>query len=341
MLSARGQPTDDEEPIPQAALDNLQASLVKSFVSRLQRRPDSPFARMSDERVLRTVKVLVPSRNKWVCSLGGLLALGKYPQQFLPALGLTFVVYPGSNVGEPGPHQERFLDNQRIEGPIPDMLRPIRTVLQRNMKRRSVVDGLYRADVDEYPDTAVREVVINALAHRDLSSWARGTPVQVQMFSDHLTIHNPGGLYGPVTVDSLGREGICATRNNLLLKLLEDVTPRGEKRTVCENRGSGVGAMLASLRGAGLPPAQFEDRIATFRVTFLNALSRTRYDRREVIISLLQEHGELSRAQLAEHLRLTDIAVRKWLAILREEGLIVPTELKSRSKNVRYRLARG
>jgi predicted ArsR family transcriptional regulator len=99
--------------------------------------------------------------------------------------------------------------------------------------------------------------------------------------------------------------------------------------------------MLAALRQAGLPPAQFEDRIATFRVTFQMALNRTRHDRRDVIVSLLQEHGELSRAQLAQHLRLTDIAVRKWLAILRNERIIVPTELKSRSKNVRYRLARG
>src|SRR2546430_8447138 len=41
--------------------------------------------------------------------------------------------------------------------------------LQRNTKRKSIVRGLYREDVDEYPVTAVREAIINALAHRDLS----------------------------------------------------------------------------------------------------------------------------------------------------------------------------
>src|SRR6266516_1934868 len=253
MLSARGQPKDDEEAVPNTTVDDLQPRLVKSLLSRLRKRPESAFARMADDAALRTLKVLVPAKNQSVCSLGGLLALGKYPQRFFPALNLTFVVYPTSAVGEPGPGQERFLDNERIEGAIPDMLRPTLDCLRRNMKRRSIVRGLYREDVDEYPAIAVREAVINALAHRDLSNASRGTPVQVQMFSDRLVVHNPGGLYGPVSIDSLGQEGICATRNNMLLRLLEDIAPKGERQAVCENRGSGVGAMLAALRQAQLP----------------------------------------------------------------------------------------
>lgn len=78
---------------------------------------------MSDSDALKTLKVLTPHRNGFVCTLGGILALGKYPQQFFPALSLTFVVYPGEGVGEPGANQERFLDNVRIEGAIPDSLR--------------------------------------------------------------------------------------------------------------------------------------------------------------------------------------------------------------------------
>jgi ATP-dependent DNA helicase RecG len=346
MLSARGQPTDDEEAVPGTTVADLQARSVRELLSRLRKRPGSVFSHMADDAILRTLKVLVPAGKKWVCSLGGILALGKYPQRFFPALGLTFVVYPTPEVGEPGPGQERFLDNVRIEGTIPDMLRPTLDVLRRNMKRRSVVQGLYREDVEEYPVTAVREAIINALAHRDLSNGSRGTPVQVQMFSDHLVVHNPGGLYGPVTVDSLGREGICAPRNNMLLKILEDVAPAGERQAVCENRGSGVGAMVASLRQARLPDPVFENRIATFRVTFLNtpllnSPLRRRRDRREDIVSLLRDRGTLSRAEISQALGLSDISVRKWLATMRDEGVIVATAQKIRSKNVRYELARS
>jgi ATP-dependent DNA helicase RecG len=54
------------------------------------------------------------------------------------------------------------------------------------------------------------------------------------------------------------------------MKILEDVTVPGEGRGICENRGSGIGAMLAALRQAGMSPPQFDDRIATFQVTFPN-----------------------------------------------------------------------
>lgn len=340
MLSARGQPREDEEPVANTDLSDLQPRLVRSFINRLRKRRSGRFEKLSDENVLRTVKVLVPSGpSSWVCSLGGLLAMGKYPQEFFPALSLIFIAYPRTEVGAPGSNQERFLDNERIEGAVPDILRPTLDILQRNMKRRSVVSGLYRTDLDEYPATAVREAVINALVHRDLSNGSRGTPVQVQMFPDRLVIYNPGGLYGPVTVDSLGREGISASRNNTLLRILEDVTVGGDRQAVCENRGSGVGAIVAALKQSGLPDPLFDDQIASFRVIFKNAAQRGRKrDRRAEILNLLRDHGAMSRSELSKALGISDIATRKWLQALREERSIDPTEASLQSRNLRYRL---
>ncbi len=218
------------------------------------------------------------------------------------------------------------------------MLGPALAVLVRNTKRRAVVRGLYREDVAEYPVTAIREAIVNALVHRDLSNASRGTPVQINMFNNRLVVHNPGGLYGPVTVDSLG-EGISAPRNIRLLHILEDLAPAGERRAICENRGSGVGAMLDALRRSGLPEPEFEDRIATFRVTFSNKPLRRHRDRRDDIKALLVEHGTMSRAEISQALGLSEISIRKWLATLREQGTIMTTETKTKSKNVRYRLA--
>ena len=104
--------------------------------------------------------------------------------------------------------------------------------------------------------------------------------------------------------------------------------------------------MVVSLRQARLPDPVFENRIATFRVTFLNtpllntALQRRR-DRREDIVSLLRDRRTLSRAEISQALGLSDISIRKWLATMRDEGVIVATGQKIRSKNVRYELARS
>jgi ATP-dependent DNA helicase RecG len=282
----------------------------------------------------------------------------------------------------------------------------------------------------EYPETAIREALVNALAHRDLSGFARGTPVQIQMFPDRLALINPGGLFGPVTVERLGEEGISSARNQVLMKLLEDTTEPGAAHVVCENRGSGIGAMLAALRQAGMTPPLFEDRIATFQVTlpnhslldeetllWLNQVARggltdsqrmalalmhrgetlsnglyrqvtgldsrvvtrelgelvsqglveqvgsrrwatyrlapdriekparpqtakQRRDRRLEVLALLLDRGELSRAEIARGLSLSDAAARKWLAVLRTEGKVEVTTSDPRSRNARYRLPR-
>ena len=425
LIASRGQPREDESPVPDASVEDLDPELVDGLLARLRASEGSVFRKRSDQEVLRMLKALVRHEDRWVPSLAGLLALGSYPQQYHPEAGVTFVVYPTPNQGEPGPRGERFLDQGRFEGPIPRLLEPAMKALQRNMKRRAVVRGLFREDLWEYPETALREALVNALVHRDLSALARGTPVQVRMFPDRLEIVNPGGLFGPGTVERLGEEGISSSRNQALMKLLEDVPVPGRNEVVCENRGSGIGAMLAALRQAGMSPPDFADRIATFQVTFPNhtlldaetlrwlesvdgfdltdsqrmALAllrrgegvtnasyrqvsgldsrvatrelgdlvqrglveqdgtgrwttyrlaasppeslarprRRRADRRAEILALLRQAGELSRAEVARHLRLSDETAGRWLARLRGEHKVELTTPTPRDPGARYR----
>ena len=142
--------------------------------------------------------------------------------------------------------------------------------LKRHMRQRSTVSGLVRIDEWEYPEEVLREALVNALVHRDLSPTAQGTQVQVEMFPDRLVIRNPGGLFGPLRVEDLGIGTMPASsRNSALLKVLEDA-PLEPGRTVCENRGSGIMRMRAALIEAGMEPPTFRDDVGTFEVTFPN-----------------------------------------------------------------------
>jgi ATP-dependent DNA helicase RecG len=225
---------------------------------------------MGAEDALRRSKVLVTDEaGDYRVSVAGLLALGRYPQEHLPQVMLTFVHYPTETGGEPAT-RERFIDNVALEGPIPVMVRDALAALRKNMVRRSVVSGAGRADTWEYPETALREAVVNALIHRDLSPAALGTQVQVEMYPNRLVVRSPGGLFGPVSLQDLGEAGISSARNATLLKILEDVPMPNDTRTVCENRGSGIRAMLDSLREARMSLPKFDDRISSFTVTFPN-----------------------------------------------------------------------
>jgi ATP-dependent DNA helicase RecG len=270
LLASRGQPREDERPVPEARVGDLDPELTAGLLERLRTPARGRFRSLDDETALMTVKALVPHGDRLVPSLAGLLALGLYPQQFFASLNVVFTVFPTTRIGEPGPRGERLLDSGRFEGPIPRILRPVLDAVQRNMKRRAIVRGLFREDLWEYPEEAVREALVNALGHRDLSELSRGTSVHVQMFPDRLAVVNPGGLFGPITVDQLGLVGISSRRNQTLMMLLEDVVVPEERRVACENRGTGIGSILATLRQAGMGPPQFENYISTFRATFPN-----------------------------------------------------------------------
>jgi len=120
--------------------------------------------------------------------------------------------------------------------------------------------------VREYPEEAIREAIVNAVAHRDYSPMALGSHIQIRMFADRLEIESPGGLYGPVTVDDL--EMAQSTRNEKLMELLEYQQVHGDY--LVENRGSGIDTMTAAMRRAQLEPPLFRDTRSTFSVTFKN-----------------------------------------------------------------------
>ncbi len=91
MLSGRGQPKDDETAVPKTALEEPLTMSGPRLSFAFTWTSERTFCKAPRERILRTIKVPVPIHNRYVCSIAGLLALGKYPQQFCPALGLTFV----------------------------------------------------------------------------------------------------------------------------------------------------------------------------------------------------------------------------------------------------------
>ena len=356
LVSGRGQPRDDVMVVDGATRSHLAPELVDALLQRVRRRRGRIVADSSDEEILRMMNVLVEGDPDGV-SLGGLLALGRYPQQFVPQLNVTFVAYATSS-GEPLDDGTRFLDNESIDGPIPVMVAAAQAAVRRNMTRRAIVTGAGRLDQWEYPEEVVRELIVNALMHRDYHPVAHGSQVRVEMYPDRFEVVNPGGLHGPVDRDKLLCEPVTSSRNSYLAKLLEDVEVPLTGRTVCENRGSGLISVAASLRKSGLMPLRFMDRIDSFRVvvqskrlsakemkeswgTQRNSRSvttRQRRDRRHEIIELLAL-GPKSSRELAEELGMTPQGILRWLRRMEASGEVWPTEAARRSPMNRWQLA--
>ncbi|HET9984345.1 MAG TPA: ATP-binding protein [Longimicrobiales bacterium] len=267
LLSARGQPDDDAQPVAGANKEDLDSAALSSFVSRVRVRRKR-FRDKTDEQILRGLKVVVPLADTYVPSVAGLLVFGREPQAFFPQFAVLATAYPGARKGELGPSGERQLDDLRIEGSLREMVADTLAFLQLNMRHSRRQAGAVRATPAEVPIPALSEAIVNALAHRDLGRLAQGTAVQVELFSDRLEIVNPGGLYGTVNVESLGLSSVSSARNRVLMQLLEDAVDPATGEAIAEHRGSGIAAMIEALRDAEMSPPRFENTISTFRVIF-------------------------------------------------------------------------
>lgn len=250
---------DDERVVERADLSMLNQKDVEEYVRKMsQERPG--FARLSIEQ---TYEMLAITR-KGIPTLAAMLNFGLYPQGYYPQLAITAIAVPGKEIGDVNELSERFLDNKRIEGTLSEMLSEAIAFCRRNMKTRTVIDleTGERIDRTEVPVEAIREVILNALIHRDYSHFTEGTPIQIDLFTDRIEIHSPGSLYGRMTVEDLGkarpdlRNPALATMSEFLLKT--------------ENRYSGIPTIRREMRKAGLPAPVFINGRNEFIVILYN-----------------------------------------------------------------------
>lgn len=250
---------NDERIVERASIDALDSDLLQRYVD--QKKMDHPkFAQLPQEMILSMLNIVQQGHP----TIAALMNFGLYPQSFFPQFAITAIAVMGNEIGDTDPSGARFMDNERMEGNLDAMLEGAISFCRRNMKVHTVIDPLTgkRKDRMEYPITAVREAILNALIHRDYSHYTEGTPIQIDFFSNRLEIHSPGGLYGRMTVEDLGKVRLDL-RNPTLAVMAEVMTQS-------ENRYSGIPTMRKAMKEANLPAPLFENRKGEFIVTFFN-----------------------------------------------------------------------
>lgn len=247
---------DELRNVDRATIEYLKKDNVTEFLIKLRRQKQN-LVNLDDERILETQGI----NQNGLPTLAGLMLLGEYPQEFFPQLSVTAMVVQGKEIGELGEEGERFVDNKRIEGTIPQMLDGTLAFVRRNMKMKTIItEEGNRADKPEYPIKAIREIILNALVHRDYSAHTDRSPVRLVLYEDRLELENPGGLYGRITIDDLGKAS-ADTRNPYLAGALEIMIDT-------ENRFSGIPTVILELKKAGMPAPVFIDRRGVFKVIF-------------------------------------------------------------------------
>lgn len=128
----------------------------------------------------------------------GLLLFGKNPRAYIPGAYIQFVRYNGASLAD------EVIDQKEFSGDLITLLRNLDGFLpiQIRISMRSV-STLREETEQEYPREALRELLINAIMHRD---YASNAPIRFYWFTDRIEIQNPGGLYGAACPENFPRQ---------------------------------------------------------------------------------------------------------------------------------------
>ena len=248
LLRERGEANFEALPAPGATFDDLDAALVQKYAAAFLGEPP-PHRKDAVLDLLHSRNCIAKDGNTWQPTISGLLLFGHEPQRAFPSAEILLARYAGRQMAD------EFV-REVVRGPLPEQIRRAEAWIVANMRKGSRIDALQRADRAEYPVPAVREAIVNAVAHRDYA--IRGDEIRVLMFSDRIEVYSPGRLPGHVTVDNIVEERF--SRNEVIAQVLADMG-------FIERLGYGIDRMIRLMREWGLPAPRFAETTNGFKVT--------------------------------------------------------------------------
>lgn len=302
---------DDIREVPRATKETINFVALEKYLLQLkENRPN--FSNLSDKQIMELSSI---THNEHF-TLTSVLLFSICPQIFFPQFSIIATVVPGTEMGDIDEFGYRFTDNKRIEGTIPEMLNGALSFIKNNMRTKVTIEDGIRNDKTEYPINSLREIILNALVHRDYSIHTEGMPIQLTIYSDRLEIKNPGGLYGRLTLDTLGKVQ-PDTRNPILATALETIK-------ITENRYSGIPTIRREVKEWGLPEPEFRNERGVFSVCLRKSIVAN-YNSND-ISRLILEFCKIprTRKEIAEFLRFKSetYVINKYVKPLIEKQLI-------------------
>lgn len=198
LASRRGRLRYEAEVPEGATIDDLNLDLLDRFRVAYQEKRRRRLI-MPDMGLLQSLGAVVERNGDYHPTVAGILVFGKMPQRFVPQSRMVIVRYPGDRI------TRNILDSLEIEGTLPEMIDQATDYVSEHIQVGSIRDvmrfGPRREDIPEYPVRAIREIIINALAHREYQMV--GSYVIVKWFTDRMETGSPGGFPEPITPETI------------------------------------------------------------------------------------------------------------------------------------------
>jgi ATP-dependent DNA helicase RecG len=284
----------------------LNKALFEEYLSRRKARLGSPPATLKDELLIDLN--LAEGRN---LTITGALLFSHEPQRDPQLTGalIRAARFKGTERGI-------FIDQQEISGDLPQQIEYAVKFILRNIPLKATQKGLSRVDLYDYPIEVLRELITNAVVHRDYSMSHEN--IQLAVFDDRIEVTSPGGLPGTLTVENfIHRQH---SRNPILAKRMFEMG-------YLEAWGLGIDTIINWSKNTGKRAPLFSDNDNQFTCTIYAAQvsAHTIKDltpAEQSILHHFSEYEALNNRQLRDLCQLTKTQVHSALSKLLRRKLI-------------------
>jgi ATP-dependent DNA helicase RecG len=231
-------------------------------------------------------------------------------------------------------------ENDEIHGYLFEQVEKTMDLLLTKYLQASIgYQGLHRIEKFPFPEVALRETLLNAIAHKDYSS---GVPIQISVYADKIIFWNDGTLPENWTVEELKKKHASRPFN-------PDISTAFFRAGLIEAWGRGTVRIIAECLNYGIPAPIFNYDFASFSIEFQPEKLETipeelpkkpevfLTDNQKRIIELMRENESITHLKLSEKLGVSAKSIHFLLKKLKENGII---ERLGADKNGKWRVLR-
>ena len=246
----------ESQPLTRLRWPDLDHEVIRQLIAAAEGR-DAGKLSVGDLLAGASVRGLVwhdPQAGEHYATAAGIVLLAKDPSAVFPQCRILADAYRGAEP-DGNPH-----DHEDIRRPMPTAIDRAIAFIDRNTRHPMRVVGLNRLRLDEYPVEALREALVNAVAHRQYED--AGRKIMLEVFADRVIISSPGLPPSPITLANLrkGKYRPCS-RNPVLAQCLSYFHR-------IEERGSGFRRMRDQMLNHGLDQPLIGTDTGYFQITF-------------------------------------------------------------------------
>jgi len=273
-----------------------------------------------NEDKLRNLKLIKAENGKSYPTNALMILLGKFPHCTVKCARFK------------GTTMDVFIDKKEYGGDIFSILENTQSFVLNHINLKAEIEGLYRKETYEIPVVALREILTNALIHRDYVN--QGRDVKVGVYDDIVNVVSPGSLPNNITIEDIFN-GRSEVRNRVIAHIFKDLG-------LIEQWESGINRIINACKEQGLPTPKIEEKNDFFDVEIIRPRTITDHRPEETvgkpsenrripsdcneqereILEYVFENGSIKSKQVGEILNIKESRTRELLRVMVEKKFI-------------------